>query len=308
MQHVVIIANPFAGTSRGRLDGSDASRLLTEAGFHAEFRPTEGAGHATELATEAAAQGVDLVVSLGGDGTVHEVSKGLVGTDTAFGVLPSGSGNDFARAVGCFTVDQAVHTLSTGTDRLFDTASLDGDFFINTLGLLASGLISVRSAQLWRWLGHWRYTAASAITLLSYFGQDIHWRLHRGEDLVLDHKGRYLLAEICNAPFTGGGFCFTPDARPDDGQLDACLIKRIAPWTAMRYLPKATTGEPLIHPAISVSPCTRLEFTVDAPVGFHRDGEAGFLAAGTHVVQIENQSIRVRVPADWSNNSNLETT
>ncbi len=308
MQHVVIIANPFAGTQRGRLDGTAACELLSEAGFKAEFRPTKEPGHATELASQAAAEGVDLVVSLGGDGTVHEVAKGLAGTETPLGVLPSGSGNDFARAVGCFTVEDAVHTLCTGRDGIFDTASLDGEFFINTLGLLASGLISVRSAQLWRWLGHWRYTAASAITLLSYFGQEIHWRLHCGEDLVLDQKGRYLLAEICNAPFTGGGFCFTPEARPDDGLLDACLIKRIAPWTAMSHLPRAKSGEPMQHAAISVSPCTRLEFTVDKPVGFHRDGEAGFLAAGTHVVQIEKQSIRVRVPAGWTKDSTLETT
>ncbi len=307
MQHVVIIANPFAGTSRSRLDGETACKLLTSKGFRAEFRPTTGTGHATELSSQAAAEGVDMVVSLGGDGTVHEVAKGLAGTGTPLGVLPSGSGNDFARAVGCFTIEQALHTLSTGRDQVFDTASLDGDFFINTLGLLASGLISVRSARLWRWLGHWRYTVASAMTLLSYFGQDVHWRLYRGKDMVLEQKGRYLLAEICNAPYTGGGFLFTPEAKPHDGLLDACLIKGIAPWTAMSQLPKATTGKPLQHPAISVSPCTRLEFTVDSPVAYHRDGEAGFIAAGTHVVKIEKESIRVRVPIGWPKDINLET-
>ncbi len=308
MPHVVIIANPFAGTFSGRLDGSSACRLLSDAGFSAELRATNAPGHGTELAQQAAREGVDLVISLGGDGTVHEVAKGLAGTETPLGVLPSGSGNDFARAVGCFTMEEAVQTLSTGIDRVFDTASLDGEFFINSLGLLASGLISVRSARLWRWLGHWRYTVASAFTLLSYFGQDVHWRLHRGDELVFERKGRYLLAEICNAPFTGGGFRFAPDAKPHDGKLDACLIRHISPWTAMRQLPKAASGKRLHHPAISVSPCTRLEFTVDRPVGFHRDGEAGFLAAGTHVVQIESKSIRVRVPARWQEDINLETS
>lgn len=306
MQHVVIIANPFAGTSRKRLDGRTAEDLLKGAGFHAEFRPTEASGHATELARQAAAEGVDLVVGLGGDGTVHEVARGLAGTPTPLGVLPSGSGNDFARAVGCFTVDEAVKTLSSGRDVNFDTASLDGDFFINSLGLLASGLISVRSARLWRWLGHWRYTIASAATLLSYFGQEVHWKLYNGDELFLERKGRYLLAEICNAPFTGGGFRFAPEAMPDDGLLDACLIRHIYPWTAMSQLPRAASGQPLNHPSISVSPCTRLEFKVDRPVGFHRDGEAGFLAAGNHAVQIEDDSIRVRVPAGWKKNINLE--
>jgi diacylglycerol kinase (ATP) len=306
MQHVVIIANPFAGPSKGRLTGVVASQLVTEAGFHAEFRPTKGPGHATELARQASAEGADLVVSLGGDGTVHEVARGLAGTETPMGVLPSGSGNDFARAVGCFTVDEALQTFRTGYDQTMDTASLNGDFFINSLGLLASGLISVRSARLWRMLGPRRYVLASAATLLTYFGQEIHWRLHLGAELVLDHKGRYLLAEICNAPFTGGGFRFAPDARPDDGILDACLVRRIAPWTAMIQLPKATSGKCLDHPAISVSPCTRLEFTVERKVAFHRDGEAGFLPAGTHVVQVEKQNIKVRVPARWQQDPLLE--
>ena len=76
----------------------------------------------------------------------------------------------------------------------------------------------------------------------------------------------------------------------------------------MRQLPKAASGKRLEHPSISVSPCTRLEFSVATPVGFHRDGEAGYLAAGTHVVQIESQSIRVRVPARWQEDLNLERT
>ncbi len=306
MQHAVIIANPFAGTSRGRLDGQAACALLCGAGFRAEFRPTGGPGHATDLAREAAAEGADLVISLGGDGTVHEVARGLVGTDSTFGVLPSGSGNDFARAVGCFTVQDALHTLTTGQDRLLDTASLDGEFFINSLGLLASGLISVRSAGLWRWLGHWRYTLASAATLLTYRGQDIHWKLYRGDDLVMEDKGRYLLAEICNARFTGGGFIFAPDALPDDGLLDVGLVKFIAPWVAMQQLPKAKSGKYLKHDAVSVWPLTRLEFSVDEPVGFHRDGEAGFLEAGTHVVEIVSRSIRVRVPAGWDTENKRE--
>ncbi len=308
MLHVVVIANPFAGTTRGRLSGREAVRLLTHAGFQAEFRPTDYSGHATQLARQAVAEGKDLVISLGGDGTVHEVAKGLAGTDTPLGVLPSGSGNDFARAVGCLTVDEALDTLCNGFDQVLDTASLDGGFFINSLGILASGLISNRAAKLWRWLGHRRYTLASVATLLNYFGQEVHWKIEHGDDVILDASGRYLMAEICNSPFTGGGFRFAPESKLDDGQLDACLIKPMSPWTSMQQLPRAASGKRLDHPAISVSSFTRLEFTVSQPVGYHRDGEAGYLEAGTHVVQIEKKNIRVRVPSRWSLRSNLETT
>ena len=74
----------------------------------------------------------------------------------------------------------------------------------------------------------------------------------------------------------------------------------------MQQLPKAASGNRLDHPAISLWPFTRLEFKVNRPVGYHRDGEAGYLEAGSHVVQIEKNNIRVRVPARWSLQSNLE--
>ncbi len=300
MLKVVVIANPFAGTNRHRLDGHEAVNLLNHTGFEATFRPTGHVGHATQIARQAALEDHDLVISLGGDGTVHEVAAGLAGTDTPLGVLPSGSGDDFARAVGCFTVIDALETLRTGFDRELDTATLDDEFFINSLGLLASGLISNRAAKLWRWLGGYRYSLASLGTLLSYSGQDVQWKLENDGDVILDTKGKYLMAEICNSPFTGGGFRFAPDARLDDGRLDACLIKSIPPWTSMRQLPKAISGERLNHASISVSPFTRLEFTVEQKVGYHRDGEAGFLQPGQHVVQIHRKNIKVRVPARWS--------
>ncbi len=144
------------------------------------------------------------------------------------------------------------------------------------------------------------FSDTSASILLSYFGQEVAWKMVRADGSEEELKGKYLMAEICNSPFTGGGFRFAPGAHLADGLLDACLIKKIAPWTAMIQLPKAAGGGRLDHPAISVSPIKRLEFTVDRPVGYHRDGEAGMLPAGTHVVSINRKSLRVRVPASWS--------
>ena len=235
----------------------------------------------------------------GGDGTVHEVASGLVGTEAALGVLPSGSGNDFARAIGCFTRPAALDALAGQRDVAFDTGRLNGDFFVNSLGLLASGLVSLGAARMWRKLGGARYSLASAKVLLSYFGDEVVWQMEDPAGRTRTLRGPYLLAEICNTRFTGGGFRFAPEAHPADGLLDACLIRKIAPWTAMRQLPKAAQGGRLDHPAISVSPFRRLEFMVSRPVGYHRDGEPGMLEAGTHRVEIVEKSLLVRVPADW---------
>ncbi len=303
MTSTVVIANPIAGSGRDRLSGPQACAMLAERGIQARFLPTGHSGHATELAREAAAGGARLVVAVGGDGTVHEVAAGLVGTEAALGVLPSGSGNDFARAVGAYRREDALEALVTGRDLTFDSGRLDGDFFVNSLGLLGSGLVSGRAARMWRRLGGLRYSLASAWVLLSYFGQEVRWERTDPDGGVEVIEGKYLLAEICNAPFTGGGFRFAPEAHPADGRLDACLISRVAPWTALFLLPRAAGGGRLEHPAISVSPFRRLEFKVAQPVGYHRDGEPGMLDAGTHVIEIHEKSLLVRVPAEWDGKS-----
>src|SRR5919202_598900 len=100
---VWLIVNPSAGRKGGLSTnpvGPDEARAVLERHVSpVEVRPTEHEGHATELAREAARAGVALVVAAGGDGTVHEVASGLIGTQTALGVLPLGSVMNIARAL-----------------------------------------------------------------------------------------------------------------------------------------------------------------------------------------------------------------
>lgn len=204
MKNAAVIANPHAGTGRGRLALDDAVYLLDKAGFSAHAMPTQEPGQATELAQQAALDH-DLVVAVGGDGTVHEVAKGLAGTACPMGVLPSGSGNDFAMGIGCPTLGLGMKAISAGHIQSFDTGLLDDRFFVNSVGLLASGLVSLRAASLWRWLGRRRYLVASLGTLLKYRGQEVCWEWD-GEAGLEKVEDRFLLAEICNGTTTGGAF------------------------------------------------------------------------------------------------------
>lgn len=290
MKKAAVIANPFAGTGRGRTSLEKAVALIEERQFTAIPMPTEGPGHATHLASQAA-QDCDLVIAVGGDGTVHEVAEGLAGTICPMGVLPSGSGNDFAAGVGCVDVPSALDVISKGLVLNCDTGLLDGRFFVNSLGLLASGLVSLRAAGLWRWLGRKRYLVASLKTLLFYRGQDVVWSW--GDGPGEGEFGRYLLAEICNGPLTGGGFRFAPDARFNSGQLDACLIKPVGLATGLKLLGPASRGEKLEHPAISLVRGERITFSVDEPIGYHLDGEPGMLAAGEHTIETIPGNLKV---------------
>jgi YegS/Rv2252/BmrU family lipid kinase len=290
VSRLLVIANPFSGHSRLRLDPQEAVTRLREMGHEVTVHLTTGPGDATVQAARAV-DGFDMVVALGGDGTVHETATGVSGTGLPLAVLPSGSGNDFAVGVGCPTLAAGLEAIAAGQNRALDVCALDGEKFFNSLGLLASGLVSGGASHLWRWLGGARYTLAAVGTLLKYRGQQVTWEFAGAESL----SGRFFFAEICNGPLTGGGFRFAPDARFDDGLMDACLIRPINPVTGLKLLPAASRGRRLEHEAISVVRCPRLTFASDQPVAVHLDGEPTEVPAGRHEVAVLEEKILVRM-------------
>jgi YegS/Rv2252/BmrU family lipid kinase len=288
-----VVANPFSGNTKQRLDGNAALAQVQPLGAQAELGWTRRPGHATELAADWAARGHDLVVAVGGDGTVHEVAAGLVGTTCALAVLPSGSGNDFAAGIGCATVAQGLEAIARGHDVAIDACALNEQVFVNSCGLLASGMVSGTAAGYWRWLGAMRYSLAAARTLLAYRGQEVTWTLSGGET-TSPWRGKYLLAEICNGPFTGGGFRFAPDASLTDGRLDAALLTPLGLAAGLRLLPAAARGERIDTPALSVHQGTKIVLESASPVAYHLDGEAAVLPAGRHTIRVLAEKLLVR--------------
>ncbi len=290
----LVVANPCAGNSRRRLDSAEALARVAPLGKAAQLGLTEAAGHATELAAEWAAQGHDLVVAVGGDGTVHEVAAGLMGTECAMAVLPSGSGDDFAAGVGCPTVARGLNAIARGQNVAVDVCELDDLIFVNSCGLFASGLVSGRAARYWRWLGSGRYSLAALRTLLSYQGQDVAWTFAVGAE-ISTVEGPILMAEICNGPLTGGGFRFAPDASLTDGLVDAALIKPLGALAGLKLLPAAAAGERLDHPALLVRQAREITFESAVPVAYHVDGEAAVLPAGRHRIRVRPEKLIVRM-------------
>src|SRR3989441_10403590 len=113
---------------------------------------TERPGHGQELAAEAARAGARHVIAVGGDGTVHEVANGLLRADaeTALGVVPIGSGNDFAKLVGQYGHDpvRAVARLVTARMRRFDAGRVFDEWFVNSVGFgFGPAVVKTRNAM-----------------------------------------------------------------------------------------------------------------------------------------------------------------
>jgi diacylglycerol kinase family enzyme len=137
-----VIVNPAAGRGKANINAI-LPALLSSRRLAWEVHRTEGRGHATQLARAAAARGVDLVVAAGGDGTANEVASGLVDTAAVLGLMPVGSGNALARALG-IPIDpaKALEESLDGDVRAIDVGTVAGRYFFSTAGVGLDAVVS----------------------------------------------------------------------------------------------------------------------------------------------------------------------
>ncbi|HET9793586.1 MAG TPA: diacylglycerol kinase family protein [Thermoanaerobaculia bacterium] len=267
-----VVLNPAAGNGRARSEAPAVSRRLRELGAEFEIVRTLAPGHATELARDFAAKEPDGVVAvLGGDGTVHEVVQAL-GASGGRGVLaflPGGGGNDAARTIGSpRLLAAAVDVACRGTEKRIDLGVFAGELFFNGVGIGLDGAAAARSKEFTRLRGLPAYLL-SAVATIATFEPPL---------LTLSAEGfrreePALLCAIGNGPSCGGGFLLTPDARADDGLLDACLFGALGRLRTLATLPKALTGDHRRHPKATFVRGVAFTVSADRSLYAHADGE-----------------------------------
>jgi diacylglycerol kinase (ATP) len=267
-----VIFNPLAARGRARRKLEDLRRLL---GADVDFRPTQHPGHAEELALEAARAGFATVAAAGGDGTVHEVANGLLRADrpdVTFAVFPLGSANDYAFSLG---QDKKPADVAAAGTRQVDVGWVRAEtgkerFFVNTLGLGFSGLVSVESRRI-RWLqGLLLYGLAFLRTICFRFespNMNIHF-----DGLARNSPTLSLTVAIGKRE---GGFVVAPDALLDDGLFDYLHAGGLSRWEVLRFMPRlASSGQlPKDHPQIWLGRCCEVDLESEAPLTVHLDGE-----------------------------------
>jgi diacylglycerol kinase (ATP) len=228
---------------------------------------------------DALEQGVDAVIAAGGDGTVSIALQQLAGTSVPLAVLPVGTGNDFASALGIRTVDQALRLIESGTITTVDVARVDrGDGQPSLLygTILATGFDSRVNdrANRMRWpRGEARYT----IALLAEF---VRLRSERfrvttttadGTPLVIDD--RLVLVAVANGRSYGGGIPIAPHADPADGLLDLVVVRHVTRRRMLRFLPSAYRGTHERIPEVSIHRVRSARIEASNVTGY-ADGEA----------------------------------
>jgi YegS/Rv2252/BmrU family lipid kinase len=237
---------------------------------------TEHPGHAAELA--AAATSYDVVVAVGGDGTVHEVLNGLMAhpieSRPVLGLLPTGSGNDTRRTLGVSTdLSQAALELSTGRRRAFDVGVCNGTYFNNSF---AAGLDAKVTAKAVEYKvtkkrdGLWLYLTALLHVL---FNELDPFDVSLSFDGAEPSRVTTLIMAATNGPTYGGGFFICPEAVPDDGLFEVCMIDPLKLHEALWRLPFVIAGKHTSMKVVHMSRHTSIVIESDGPLPAQIDGE-----------------------------------
>ena len=223
MKKIVFIYNPISGVSGKRMIVSQIESRLDKTLYSYNIRKTEYAGHATELAHKAVSEGADVVCAIGGDGTVNEVGRALIDTNTALAIIPSGSGNGLARHLH-IPLDpiSAIELINEGTVRKMDYGVINLHPFFCTCGVGFDAFISEKFAKS-KMRGPIAYIENVLRNGLIYNPEtyDIDMVSEEEEHIV---QKAFLIA-CGNASQYGNNFYITPQASVRDGLLDVTIIR-----------------------------------------------------------------------------------
>lgn len=276
MTRARVVLNPTSGHERGPDYVELLSSRLRERYDAVEFAVTTGSGDAEAAAGVAVRDGCTALFVAGGDGTLNEVLNGLQSAGAldrvAIGVVPLGTGNDFASALGIPAgVEEAVEALSLASELRVDLGQVNGRVFVNTSG---GGFIAEVSTavtpQLKTIAGRLAYLIGGAQALMEF--EPVH------ATVVLEPGSRRLrhplhAFAVCNSRLIGGGRLIAPDAVIDDGLLDVCLIEAMSAMEFVALARKVADGEHVHDARVLYLQASSLDIELERAVKVNTDGE-----------------------------------
>lgn len=292
-----MILNPAAGRGAAARALDPIAREFHRQGWSVEVERTTGPGHGAELATRAVRAGAQRIVAVGGDGTVHDVANGVLRdaarTDVVLGVVPIGTGNDFAKLAGMYghAPVRAVQRLVTARTVRFDAGRAGDEYFVNSVGFgFGPAVVRVRNA-----MPGLSGFASYFVPVLRAFAR---FRAPRLEVRApgFAESGYMMLVEVCNGTTAGGSYCFAPDAQPGDGRLDVCLVRRVSLPRFLLAVPRVMRGTHARMREVALFQTREVTIrALDGPLLLHLDGELRDPEARHCTVRIEPGRLNVMV-------------
>ncbi|MFF5921393.1 diacylglycerol kinase [Streptomyces flavochromogenes] len=304
---LTLFVNPTAGRGRGAHAARPAAGILRDAGFSVRTVLGHDADDALRRAREAVAAGTDALVVVGGDGMISLALRAVAGTRTPLGIIPAGTGNDFARALGLPVRDPAAaarlaaRILRTTGARSIDlgrirtgggptgagdpagaaTGEPTGDAAEGLAGgsangrwyatVLASGFdsrVNDRGNRMRVPAGRFTYDLAILVELAGF--RPVPYRLTLDDGSVVETDAT--LVAVGNGSSYGGGMRICADARLDDGLLDVTVVGDCDRRTLLKVFPRVYKGTHLSHPKVTTYRVRTLTLEAPDTTGY-ADGE-----------------------------------
>jgi diacylglycerol kinase (ATP) len=291
---VVAIINPISGAG---MDPSAATRRatlirdeLTKRDLKPSIEITRRGGHARELALAAVQDRADLLIVWGGDGTLNEVGTAAAGSDTAIGIIPAGSGNGFAAALGIPRDPVRALAKALGPRvRAIDVGVLGERRFLNVAGIGIDARIAALFNQRARGSrGKWPYISIGVTQGCRY--KSLEYTVQLDADPV---RYRALLIAFANGREYGMGARLAPRAQLDDGLLDAFIVEDrpvVSRFWHARHLARGTVDR---APRVVTAKVRTAVVESSEPIEYHVDGEPG-TAMGRLEIGVLPGALKVR--------------
>jgi diacylglycerol kinase (ATP) len=296
-----LIVNPVAGSDEGAAHLPVINARLRTMVDHLDIVMTTGEGDARRAAAQAVEDGYGTIFVAGGDGTLNQALNGVASVPdglarTIIGIIPIGTGNDFARALGLVEdIDATLDLLATSTPAAIDVGVANGHHFLNVSagGFMAevSDAVDVRLKSV---AGKIAYLIGGAQVLANHqpVATTVTWQ---ADGTTSTDRVRVDTYAVCNSRQIGGGRLIAPYAVIDDGLLDVCLIEAMPTVDFVALLRRVSNGDHVDDPRVRYFRTATLDLDFERPLKINVDGEV--LESSRAAYRILPRAVRVMVPA-----------
>lgn len=291
MLRVLFLVNPRAGRGAALRTWRRAEQLAMGYGWFDWVVP-RSYSETKRVAAEAVRAGIERLVVIGGDGTLDAVAGELAHTDTALGIIPSGTGNDFSRTAGIPAGLEAAFAVAVGpTTRRIDLGIAgDRHRFLNVAGAGFDAEVGAHSSRVPSRLGGGLPYLVGTLTALAHF-HPVTAEVQVDEQR---HSGLTTMVAVANGPQYGGGMRIAPDARRDDGLLDVCIVEGMSRTELLRVFPGVYAGQHVHHPKIRMLRGREVQIRPHSPMRLHADGD--LLGLTEFSFRVEPGALSVAMP------------
>ena len=289
MRNILFIINPKSGTDRKIYIRQSIGRHIDTKKYDYKIRYTEYAGHAEVIAREAATAGIDIVVAVGGDGTVNEVARALIHTNTALGIIPCGSGNGLARHLQLpIDPEGAIKMINAGIIKSLDYGTMNGLPFFCTCGMGFDAFVSMKFAH------------SGKRGLISYIENTLRETLTYKPDTYTlrfddtEVQQRAFVIACANASQYGNNAFIAPAASMSDGLMDITVLEPFPPIDAPQLALQLCNGTLTTNSRVKTFKAKKVRITRNGNDPVHVDGDP-LTTAQEIEVEIHPQGINMVV-------------